>query len=134
MSTPHDDRYQADPDVTPPAAEPVLGAAFPPLAEPDRAAPASVEALADYREMARERAKLERTFQRHLSPQAIPLYRALCDAVTNEHVAANDLHVVELARHLPGFGPAIRLLWAHVIDERLDRVGQCCTDGGPVEP
>jgi len=44
--------------------------------------------------------------------------------VTDMHGAENDFHIAELCRHLPGLAPAIR----------LDRVGACCTDGGPVEP
>ena len=129
----HSDRSTTDPSVTPDAAEPALEATFPPLAEPDRADPATVEALAAYRDAARERDRVERAFKRHLSPTALELYRALSDAIDNERCAATDLHVAELARHLPGFGPALRLLWAHVIDCRLDRVGSCCTTG-PVEP
>ena len=60
--------------------------------------------------------------------------RALSDAVADMHGAENDFHVAELCRHLAGLAPAIRLVWAHVLDARLDRVGACCTDGGPVEP
>jgi len=30
--------------------------------------------------------------------------------------------------------PPIRIVWAHVIDARLDRVGGCCTDGGMIDP
>ncbi len=58
----------------------------------------------------------------------------LVDAVDDERGAWVDVHVAELARHLPGMAPAIRLLWAHVIDERVDAVGTCCADGGPIEP
>ena len=93
----------------------------------------SLELLAALREATRARADLDRRFRHYLSPEAIPLERELSDAVVDEHGAANDLHVAELCRHLPGFAPTIRLLWAHVIDERPDRVGRCCTDGESVE-
>ena len=38
-----------------------------------------------------------------------------------------------LRRYLPGLAPAIRLVWMHVLDARLDRVGACCTDGGMID-
>ena len=99
----------------------------------DPLASASVEALAAYRAAEKERSRLDREFERHLSPAALELWRQVSDAHVDAHGAANDLHVAELARHLPGFGPAIRLLWAHVIDCRFENVGQCCTTG-PVVP
>ncbi len=43
------------------------------------------------------------------------------------------LHVEELCRHLPGLAPTLRVMWMHVLDERNDRVGRCCTSW-PVEP
>ncbi len=44
------------------------------------------------------------------------------------------LHVEELCRHFPGLAPSIRVMWMHVLDERMDRLGRCCTDGGPIVP
>ncbi len=44
------------------------------------------------------------------------------------------LHVEELVRHFPGMGPALRLAWWHVIDARLDAVGQCCEAGQVIDP
>ena len=129
------DRSDAPETVTP--AEPALDAAFPPI--PPAAAPdsdlarASLEMLAAAREADRHRDQVDRLFKRHLSPQAMGLYREFVDAIDDQRGAWLDVHVTELARHLPGLGPAIRLLWAHVIDERFDRIGQCCTTG-PVEP
>ena len=118
MST-HHDRSAPDPTVTP---EPA-----------DQLAATSLEALAEAREADRERHKIDRAMQRHLSPAALELYRQLVDAIDESRGAWNDVHVAELARHLPGFGPTIRLVWAHVIDERIERIGSCCTTG-PVEP
>ena len=69
-----------------------------------------------------------------MSPTAAALEGALSDRVTDLHAATTEYQVAEMARHAPGLAPAIRILWAHVLDCRLDRVGACCTDGGPVEP
>ena len=99
----------------------------------DPLARASLELLAEYRTAANARADAERALERHLSPGAMQAWRDVSDAYVDANGAANDLHVVELARHLPGFGPTIRLLWAHVIDCRFENVGACCTTG-PVEP
>ena len=142
MSTPHS-RSDAPEGVTVPEsaadAGAVLEAAFPPGASAP--APASedalvrmvMEALGEYRDAGRGRTRLERALKNHLSPQALPLYRALVDAIDNERSAAVDLHVADLARHFPGFAPAIRLTWAHVIDCRMENVGRCCA-AGTVEP
>ena len=62
------------------------------------------------------------------------LERAVADAVTDLHAATTDFQVAEVCRHAPGLAPAIRILWAHVLDCRLDRVGACCTDGGMIDP
>ena len=99
----------------------------------DPLARASLELLAEYRTAANARAEAERELGRHLSPAATELWRQLSDAYVDANGAANDLHVAELARHLPGLAPTIRLLWAHVIDCRFENVGRCCTTG-PVEP
>ena len=62
------------------------------------------------------------------------LYREFSDAEYEARCASTDVNIAELVRHFPGLAPAIRLAWAHVIDTRLDRIGTCCADGGPVEP
>ncbi len=104
-------------------------------AEPtDALTGACLEALAELRSTIEERRRLERGLMEHLSPTARKIYRDVCDAGSEMHGAEVRLHVAELARHLPGLAPAIRLVWAHVIDCRLDRVGACCTDGGPIDP
>ena len=105
-----------------------------PVAPTDPLARISLELLAEYRTAAEVRDAAERALGEHLSPTAQALERAVSDAVSDLHGATTDLHVNELCRHLPGLGPAIRILWAHVMDCRLDGVGVCCTDGGPVEP
>ncbi len=118
-------------------AEPVLEVAFPPIppaAAPDDApARVALEALAEAREAYRRERELAAALEEYLSPKARELHRELADAAAESRNAWLDVHVAELARHLPGFGPAIRLLWARVIDERIDRIGACCTTG-PVEP
>jgi len=105
-----------------------------PVAPTDPLACVSLELLSEYRTAAEARDAADRALAEHLSATAQALGRAVSDAVTDMHGAENDLHVNELCRHLPGLAPAIRLVWAHVLDARLDRVGSCCTDGGPVEP
>jgi len=95
--------------------------------------PGLLELLAEYRTAAEARDAAERGLGEHLSPTAQALGRTVSDAVTEMHGAENDLHVAELCRHLPGLAPAIRLVWMHVLDARLDRVGACCTDGGMID-
>ena len=94
----------------------------------------SLELLAEYRVASKARDAADRALAEHLSPTAVALGRTLSDAVTDLHAATTDFQVAEVCRHAPGLAPAIRILWAHVLDCRLDRVGACCTDGGPVEP
>ncbi len=104
-------------------------------AEPtDPLAHLSLARLAELRTLQAERERCERVLKEHLSPVAAGLYNAVSDAHVNEHVAGADVHVAELCRHLPGMAPTIRLLWAHVIDIRLDRIGACCADGGMIDP
>ncbi len=105
-----------------------------PAAPADPLARISLELLAEYRTAAEVRDAAERALAEHLSPTAVALERTLSDAVADMHGAENDFHVAELCRHLPGLAPAIRLVWAHVIDARLDQVGICCTDGGMIDP
>ena len=104
-------------------------------AEPtDPLARISLELLAEYRVASEARDAADRALAEHLSPTAVALGRTLSDAVTDLHAATTDFQVAEVCRHAPGLAPAIRILWAHVLDCRLDRVGACCTGGGPVEP
>ena len=105
-----------------------------PVEPADPLARISLELLAEYRVASEARDAADRALAEHLSPTAAALERALSDAVTDLHAATTDFQVAEVCRHLPGLAPAIRLVWAHVLDARLDRVGACCTDGGPVEP
>ncbi len=100
----------------------------------DALAADSRRALARYQEAGAERSRAERALMEHLSPVAADLYRALSDADSEAQGASAELHVAELCRHLPGLAPTIRLLWAHVIDCRLDDVGACCGADGPVVP
>ena len=102
--------------------------------EADPLARMSLELLAEYRTAAGARDSADRALAEHPSPTAVALGRTLSDAVTDMHGAENDFHVAELCRHLPGLAPAIRLVWMHVLDARLDRVGACCTDGGMIDP
>ncbi len=119
-------------DVT--ASEAVSATTTAPVAPADPLARISLDLLAEYRVASEARDAADRALAEHLSPTAQALDRALSDAVTDLHAATTDFQVAEVCRHAPGLAPAIRILWAHVLDCRLDRVGTCCTDGGPVEP
>ena len=130
--TTHSDNVATPDNVT--ASEAVTTAAATPVAPADPLARMSLELLAEYRTAAEARDAAERGLGEHLSPTAQAHGRTVSDAVTEMHGAENDLHVAELCRHLPGLAPAIRLVWMHVLDARLDRVGACCTDGGPIDP
>ena len=105
-----------------------------PVAPADPLAQMSLDLLAELRTTMAARDVADRALAEHLSPTAQALARTVSDAVTDMHGAENDLHVNEVSRHLPGLAPAIRLVWMHVIDARLDRVGSCCTDGGMIDP
>ena len=105
-----------------------------PAAPTDPLARMTLDLLAELRTTMAARDVADRALAEHMSPTAAALERAVCDAVTDMHGAENDLHVNELSRHLPGLAPAIRLLWAHVIDARPDRVGLCRTDGEMMDP
>ena len=106
-----------------------------PVAEPtDPLTCTSLELLAELRTAIEARAAADRALAEHLSPAAKASERAVSDAVGEMHGAENDLRIAELCRHAPGLAPAIRLLWAHVLDARLDRVGTCCMDIWSVEP
>ena len=93
----------------------------------------TLELLAEARAADRRRDAADEALKAHLPARAGRAYRAAVDAIDDARGAWADVHVAELARHLPGLAPTIRLLWAHVIDERPERIGACCTDGGPVE-
>ena len=105
-----------------------------PAERADPLARVSLELLAEYRVASEARDAADRALAEHLSPTAQALERALTDAVTDLHAATTDFQVAEVCRHLPGLAPAIRLVWMHVLDARLDRVGACCTDGGMIDP
>ncbi len=105
-----------------------------PVAPADPLARVSLELLAEYRTAAEARDAADRALAEHLSPTAQALGRTLSDAVTDMHGATTDFQVAEVCRHAPGLAPAIRILWAHVLDCRLDRVGACCIDGGMIDP
>jgi len=105
-----------------------------PAAPTDPLARVSLELLAEYRVASEARDAADCALAEHLSPTAQALERALSDAVTDLHAATTDFQVAEVCRHAPGLAPAIRILWAHVLDARLDRVGACCTDGGMIDP
>ena len=128
----HSDNVATPDDVT--ASEAVTTTAATPVAPTDPLARVSLELLAEYRTAAQARDAADRALAEYLSPTAVVLGRTLSDAVTDMHGAENDFHVAELCRHLPGLAPAIRLVWMHVLDARLERVGACCTDGGMIDP
>jgi len=95
---------------------------------------ASLEALEAYHAVHAEGRIKEEAFREAVHPKIWELHMAVVEQghLTNE--ATIDLHINELFRHFPGLAPALRLAWVHVLDCRLDRVGTCCADGGPVDP
>src|SRR5688572_22846186 len=38
----------------------------------------------------------------------------------------NDLLIAEMVRHAPMLAPVIENLWAHVMEEHPNQIGQCC--------
>ena len=128
----HSDNVATPDDVT--ASEAVSATTATPVEPADPLARISLELLAEYRVASEARDAADRALADYLSSTAQGLERAVSDAVSDLHGATTDLHVNELCRHLPGLAPAIRLVWGHVLDCRLDRVGACCTDGGMIDP
>lgn len=58
------------------------------------------------------------------TPEQIELFRAYDDAMGEHTTHAGELHVAELARHLPGLGPAILALSGHIWETAP--AGFCC--------
>ena len=75
-----------------------------------------------------------RAILRSLDSEQAKLLRDFSDATTNGQ-ATNDMWLAsELARHLPGLAPAIRMTWEHAIGVSYQQPGACCTVAGGFEP
>jgi hypothetical protein len=85
----------------------------------------------EYREGA---ADLERRLAMTLTPAQAELQRAVCDAHSNEHTVTEIWQSAELARHLPGLAPVIRMVWEHVVSVAYQNPGDCCTVAAGFEP
>ena len=104
-------------------------------AEPtDALTGASLEALEAYRAAHAESRSKEQQFRDAVHPKMWELHMGLIEQAHLTNEATIDLHINELCRHFPGLAPAMRLAWVHILDTHLDRVGACCTDGGPIDP
>ena len=75
----------------------------------------------------------EAAFKAAVGPDVYAQHVEVGELEGGAHLEHDMLLVAELCRHLPAMAPAIRVLWMHVLDARTDRVGVCCTDGGPIE-
>jgi len=78
-----------------------------------------------------EQEALRTRLQAELSPEHFNLAWKYAD---KRAVAAQDRAldrewelIDELGRHLPGLHPAVRVLGRHVIEQRIDERGVCCT-------
>ena len=93
----------------------------------DPLARASREALAMYHAAYEAGRVKEEEFRAAVHPKIWELHNQIEEQGNLTHEASMDLHVAELCRHLPGLAPTIRVMWMHVIDERTEQVGRCCT-------
>ncbi len=115
----HESRSTTDENVTP---------ELPPI-------PADVAAALVAHDEARAKAReAEAKFRASVHPDVWKMHVELEELEGEARFENMMLHVEELCRHFPGLAPAIRVMWMHVLDERMDRLGRCCTDGGPIVP
>ena len=69
-----------------------------------------------------------------LSPEQATLLRRFSDATSNGQTLCEEWQAAELARHLPGLAPAIRMVWTHTIGVAYQTPGGCCTVAAGFEP
>ena len=100
----------------------------------DALAGVSLEALAAYREAQDKANRADDAFRASVHPKVWEAHKEIVELDQRARDATGDMWIAELCRHFPAFAPALRLTWEHIIDTRLDRIGSCCTDGGPIEP
>lgn len=62
------------------------------------------------------------------------LLRSVSDAATDMATMNMEWEVTELARHFPGFAPAILMVWNHAISVAYQSPGACCTMAEGFEP
>ena len=114
--------------TSPAPTDPAEATAQPPI-------PADVVAAVAAHDEASEKARAaEAAFRAVVHPDVWKMHVEVEELWGEARFEGMMLHVEELARHLPGLAPTSRVMWMHVLDERADRVGRCCTDGGPIEP
>jgi hypothetical protein len=64
-----------------------------------------------------------------LSPAQLQVFNTYENALSGHYLTAWDMYVAEIARHLPGFAPAINALWQHIGGP--DGIpGECCLPNG----
>ena len=83
--------------------------------------------LAESQAAAATAAELEERLRETLSPEQRKLFIQFHDAQGDAAITEATRHVAEIARHLPGVAPVIRMLFEHAIGEYLYDVGACCT-------
>ncbi len=97
--------------------------------------PADVaEALGAYDDARAKANAADDAFGPSVHPDVWKMHVEVMELEGAAHFENTRLHVEELCRHFPGLAPAIRVMWMHVLDERMDRLGRCCTNGGPIVP
>jgi hypothetical protein len=95
----------------------------------DDVAAESRRILAEYSE-ARNRARaLYDQLAATLSPEQMTLLREYSDEETASFMILEDVRVANVARHLPGLAPTLRMLWLHV-----DLSTECCTPASGYAP
>lgn len=73
-------------------------------------------------------------FVASLTPEQAKLARDASDTQTEYHLNEADWQATELARHLPGMAPSIRMIWEHITTVAYRQPGACCTPDAGYEP
>lgn len=89
--------------------------------------------FAQHASLARQRLALYEQLLATLSSEQRDLLRRLDNVAVDDAFADQALRFAELARHMPGLYPVLRMIWMH-IDLDTDRVGTCCTVDYGFEP
>ena len=83
--------------------------------------------MTEYQDAAAARETLADQVEGLLLPEGQALLRTYSDAGTDASTAEIDYFVSEIARHLPGLAPMIRVLLSHVMVTSYQQPGACCT-------
>jgi hypothetical protein len=96
---------------------------------PRRSSDEGATMLHDDDKMARraEEDQLDRRLRAELTEGQWQMHERLLELNATALHEDEDLRLEELARHLPGVAPAIRVLAEHLIEQRAADVGSCCT-------